>query len=68
MMWEFQTVSQQDSFTPLIEITGNGSQPLDPKHNQPTARFSQISIQGYMDADAGSSVGGPVHPQKASGA
>ena len=53
------TVSQEDSFTPLIEITGNGSQPLDPTHNQPTARFSQISIQGYQDADSGSA-GGPI--------
>ena len=50
--WDFLTVSQEDSFTPLIEITGNGSQPLD-KHSQPTAKFSQISVQGYMDADAG---------------
>ena len=58
--WDFLTVSQEDSFTPLLEITGNGSQPLDPKHHQPTAKFAQVSIQGYMDADAGGSAGGPV--------
>jgi len=51
--WDFLTVSQEDSFTPLIEITGNSTRPLDPTHGQPQVKFAQISVQGYMNADSG---------------
>lgn len=50
--WDFLTVAQEDSFTPLIEITGNSTRPLD-AHGQPQVKFAQISIQGYMNADSG---------------
>ena len=50
--WEFSTVAQEDSFTPLLEITGNSTRALN-SHGQPTVQFSQISVQGYMNADSG---------------
>jgi hypothetical protein len=50
--WDFLTVAMEDSFTPLIEITGNATRPLD-RHGQPAVKFCQISVQGYMNADSG---------------
>lgn len=51
--WDFLTVSQEDSFTPLLEITGNTTLPCDEKHGSPVVEFAQVSVQGYMNADSG---------------
>ena len=51
--WDFLTVSQEDSFTPLLEITGNTTLPCDEKHGSPIVKFAQVSVQGYMNADSG---------------
>jgi hypothetical protein len=53
--WEFTTVSQEDSFTPLLEIVGNTTLPCDEKHGTAVVKFAQVSVQGYMNADSGAS-------------
>ena len=36
-----------------MHLQGNTTLPCDEKHGTPTVEFAQISVQGYMNADAG---------------